>query len=52
MAAEEDDHYGGEDAGHRCVAPASRDKTRLSSATHSLIGIENEDLKVLSSEME
>jgi hypothetical protein len=31
VAAEEDDHYGGENAGHRCVAPAPRDKTRLSS---------------------
>jgi hypothetical protein len=43
VAAEEDDHYGGEDPGHRCVAPASTDKTRLSSAAHSIVGIGKED---------
>jgi hypothetical protein len=30
VAAEEDDHNGGEYPGHSCVAPYSRDKTRLS----------------------
>jgi hypothetical protein len=45
VAAEEDDHNGGEYAGHRCVPPARTDKKRISSPAHSLIWIEKEDLK-------